>query len=294
MFTIILLILEQSFLYFPLILGAYCSISLMKIPDLSIEAAFVFGAIFASKTLIASNNLPLVIFASLLGGLVVGCISSCLTQEAKIPHLLSSIITIGLFHGINQFVLGNPNVSLAEQHNILETFNLLKQNPEIIMLGTIFIMLTIIGFLFLKTQLGYSLAVYGNNPHFFENHGISTKFVFFCGVMIANGLAGLSGYLVAQSSGFVDINMGFGMALFCITSLILGKSFFQTKKVFSITIPIVGIISYFSIQQLLLQAGFNLKYFTMIQSALVLIILIRTKQKELAKTGEIKIDNLGI
>ena len=37
-------------------------------------------------------------------------------------------------------------------------------------------------FLFLKTQLGYSIAVYGNNPAFFQFYGISTGFVVACGL----------------------------------------------------------------------------------------------------------------
>ena len=84
-----------------------------------------------------------------------------------------------------------------------------------------------------RTQIGYSYAVYGNNPQFFRNYGISTSFVFITGIMIANALAGLSGYLFAQSNSFIELNMGLGKALLCITALILGKSLVRTKKPFS-------------------------------------------------------------
>lgn len=44
------IIFEQTLIYLPLVLGAYCSISLVKVPDLSIEAAYVFGAILGKST----------------------------------------------------------------------------------------------------------------------------------------------------------------------------------------------------------------------------------------------------
>ena len=87
---------------------------------------------------------------------MVGMISSILTQKAKIPHLLSSIMTIGLFHGINQFVLGGPNISLSAQVNILEYFNIfdfLVQNPELFALSLIFVVVV--------TKYNFSDMLYG-------------------------------------------------------------------------------------------------------------------------------------
>jgi len=110
--------------------------------------------------------------------------------------------------------------------------------------------------------------------------------------MLSNALAGISGYFLAQSSGFVDVNAGKGIALFCITLLILGKTFFiKSKKQRSLAIPLLGLITYCSLQQILLKVGFNLKYFTMIQSIVVIVILIQKyKNKSIYDTK----DNLGV
>ena len=103
MIDMFLIIGEQSLLYFPLIFGAYLSISLIKVPDLSIESAYVFGAITASRLLPLLDGvspliaLPAVLVTSMLGGMVVGSVSSLLTKVARIPHLLSSILTGGAF-----------------------------------------------------------------------------------------------------------------------------------------------------------------------------------------------------
>lgn len=292
------IIIEQSFLYLPLVLGAYCSISLIKVPDLSIEAAYVFGSILGARATALTHNSPLpislaaVIFFSLLGGFFVGLVSSILTKVARLPHLLSAILTVGLFHGINQFVLKSANFSLSSFKNPLATSWIPHLSPEIVMLGLIGILLVFAMILFLRTQLGFALAIYGNNPRFFDHYHISGTYVFFVGICLGNALAGLSGYFFAQTSSFADIGSGFGIVLFCVTSLVLGRTFVPTKKPFNLLIPIVGVVSYCTIQQMLLKVGFNLKYFTMIQSMLVLGILIN-KYRGISANEQAR-DNLGI
>jgi len=297
MTNLLLIILEQACFYFPIILGAYISFSLMKVPDLSIQSAYVFGAIVTAKLIpfIQGCNsivyLFLVVAASMIGGFIVGIVSGALTEFVKIPHLLSSILTIGLFHGIGQFVMGTPNISISQFENPLIT-GIFPSSPELAMLLLIATILATAVYFLLKTQLGLSFVVYGNNTSLFSYYGISTRFVFVCALALSNALAGLSGYLVSQGSGFVDINSGAGMALFCVTALILGKAFFmKSARLFSILVPILGILTYYLLQQLLLDLGFNLKYFTMIQSFVVLLVL-AIKYRMLA-IPEIK-DHLGV
>jgi len=291
-FETILIIIEQALLHFPLILGAYISISLMKVPDLSLESAYVFGAILASIAVPMTQNitcilaLSIITVISLIGGACVGLVSGLLTQKARIPHLLSSIITIGIFHGISQLVAG-VYVSLSGYKNMLE-FAIIPLHPELPILSILFIISSLSMLYFFRTELGYSLAVYGYNPHFFNNYGISSAYVFMMGIIIANALAGLSGYLFAQSNGFADINMGFGKILLCVTALIIGKSIY--KKNLSIAVPIIGLFGYFTLQQLLLKVGFDLRYFTMIQALVIVAILII----HFKKSDQLTVDHLGV
>ncbi len=295
-----IIIMQQTLIHLPLIIGAYISIALMKVPDLSLESAYVFGALLAAKTVVFLHGMPLIItvpctlFASLLGGAFVGLTSSLLTQKAQLPHLLSSIITFGIFHGVNQLVAASY-ISLSPYINQLAIINIIPRHPELIMLFLICTILFIIMYAFLNTQLGYSFALYGVNPHFFSHYNISTVYVFIVGIVISNALAGLGGFLFAQSNGFAEINMGLGKALLCITMLILGKALYYNKtniyRPTMIYISILGGISYFIIQYTLLKVGFNLKYFTMIHSLLVLVILITAHKKQRLKRG---IDHLGV
>ncbi len=295
MFSTLLIILEQVCLHLPLITGAYISISLMKVPDLSIESAYVLGAILGAQTITFTHTLPLgiqliiALYASIIGGALVGAVSSILTQKARIPHLLSSIITIGLFHGINQLLLGSY-LSLGASGNPLTLLALTQHNPELPLLGLIAAIIMSIVFVLLKTQIGNAYTTYGDNPRFFHHYGINTEYIFGTGIIISNALAGISGYLFAQSNGFVELNMGVGKPLLCITALILGKTLLRIQYTASIMVPLAGCAAYFTLQQLLLKVGFNLKYFTAVQACLVLLVLIlRYRKKQPAHS-----DHLGV
>jgi len=283
-FNFFIIIIEQSLIYLPLALGAYISLSLLKVPDLSLETAYLMGAFFGAKALSHVGGYPLLVgfiitmIASVFGGMLVGFTSSFITSYGKVPHLLSAIITYGLFHGIFQFVSSSYQ-SLAAYNNVLMLFSCGEHYSEIGSLIVGCVIVTVFCIYLLSTQLGYSFAIFGYNPLFFKHFNISTPYVFMIGIIIANGLAGFSGFLFAQTSNLIELNMGIGKSLFYITTLILGRVVI-INKTHSMLIPISGVFVYFFIQQLLLQVGFNLQYFTMVQSLLVLVILLTIYKKE--------------
>ena len=292
MIELLLIITEQALLHVPLIVGAYISISLMKVPDLSIESAFVTGAVVAANVLTTFDGsvpLGLVLGASCFGGALVGCSSSLLTRKAQLPHLLSSIITFGIFHGVNQLLSG-VYITLSTRVNQLEQYILLPRHPELVLLVVIAVAVCAMAYLLFKTQFGFMLAVQGCNSEFFRHYGISHTTIFVLGIMLSNALAGLSGYLVAQSNGFVEINMGIGRALLCITALIIGKTIMRVQVPLKIMVPIVGLFGYFILQQLLLSFNFNLKYFSMVQALIVLVLLVLFYKKDTTRA----IDHLGV
>jgi len=284
MLNFLMIVIEQSLIYLPLALGAYMSLSLLKVPDLSLETAYLMGAFFGATALsyVVEYSLwigfMVTMFASICGGALVGLTSSFITSYGKVPHLLSAIITFGLFNGIFQY-FSSSYQSLAGYENVLMLFSYGKQYPEIggLIIGCTFVFILYI--YLLSTQLGYSFAIFGFNPLFFKHFNISTPYVFITGIIIANGLAGFSGFLFAQTSNFIELNMGIGKSLFYITTLILGRSVIYHTKI-SIGIPVAGVFLYFLIQQVLLQIGFNLQYFTMIQSLLILLILLTIYKKD--------------
>lgn len=269
-------IFEQALMTLPLIMGAYITLSLLKLPDFSIESAYLLGAVAAFLT--KDLPLPITLLSALVGGMVVGGVVSTLNQYLRLPFLLAAIITNGLFHGLTQYLLGT---SLATFHPLFT----LSEIPLFTLVGTCLV--GVIGALS-RSQLGYSFAIFGNNPLFFSHHGLSSRYVMFSGVMIGHGCAGLGGFLFAQSNGFVDLTMNFGVILLCLTALMLGKLLIRTPRP-HILIPLVGILVYFIIQQTLLRMGLNLKYFNSFQALFILIVLSIGHKRH-----KITLDHLGV
>lgn len=294
MLSQLLVCFEQALIYIPLVMGSFVSISLMKIPDLSLESAFTAGAITAYQLLKLQLNisnyilLPLVICASCIGGMVVGLVSSYLTSYCRFPHLLSSIITTGLFHGINLLVLGTCNVSFINCSNPLMINVVDGYVQERYTIVMVILILYALFALLTRGQLVFSFSIYGRNKKFFERHGISERYVFMMGVILSNGLVGISGFLCSYTQGFVDTGMGMGIALLALTALILGKVLLSQRM--TLYIPLVGTLAYFIIQQTLLHVGFDLKFFTTVQALLVLFILVIYYRSDSRQT----IDHLGV
>lgn len=293
MLNYILLCLSQACIYLPLVIGSFISISLMKVPDLSLESAFTAGAIAGylflklNVPLSSIYFLPLVIAISCLGGMIVGLISSSLTSYCRFAHLLSSIITTGLFHGINLLVLGTCNASFIKCSNPFDIkvfdYSVSESSTIALIVGGLYFLFVIIS----KSQLGLSFSIYGRNKNFFKRHGISERYVFMTGILLSNGLVGIAGFLAAYTQGFVDTSMGLGIALLALTALILGK---VISSSLSTLIPLVGVSAYFVIQQSLLHVGFDLKFFTTVQAALILIVLVFYYRSDQRQT----IDHLGV
>jgi putative ABC transport system permease protein len=252
----------------------------MKIPNLSIESAYLIGAIFGYKALLLAPILPqgialiLAVSASLIGGALIGVALSLIHIKGNIPFLLGSIIIIGLCNGLSQLVIPLYCTFNNLQNPLINTC--FAQHPELLITGIINGVILLICIAIFHSQLGYMLAVYGNNTTFFRFSRINKSYIITTGLILSNALAGLSGYLFAQSNGFIDLNMGTSKLLLCITALILAHFCIKTKKTFSIYIPITGTICYFTLQQLLLKIGFNSKYFTTVQAIIVLIMLLIT------------------
>lgn len=297
MFSISILIVEQFFLYLPVVLAAFISFSILKIPNLCLEAAFLMGALFshvALTTLPMGTSALLKLLtgtsAGILGGMTVGLLCGVIITHGRIAHLLANIITAGICSGIALFLLAGPYTAIGNEEAALTQLPI-AQHPELIIIATLAIIATILCGLLLTQPLGRSFIVYGNNPLFFEQHHISVSFVLISGIAISNAFAGLSGFFVSQTNGFIDINGSVGIVLLCLTALVLGKRKIRPSSPFIIGQPIIGLLLFCCLQQLLISSGIPLKYFMSISSLLILAIIVLTRD---IHTRSVPTDQLGV
>lgn len=282
---ILLTLIEQAAMYTPLLLGSYCAFFLLKVPYLAVESAFVLGAFVAmlAFALPLSPTLLLccAVGASLCGGASVGILTCAVRWMTNASFLLASIITMGLFHGINQFVVQGTHISLPVSTDIFAYAPIIPSYPQFFILLFIAFLAGAAFLLFSWSAAGIACGIYGDNPNFFAHYGISALFIQLVGIVVSSMLVALSGCMVAFMNGFADISMGLGVPLFAITALVLGRISVEAHR--SFCIPLLGLIVYLVLQQTLLRINFDSRYFSMIQAFVVCILLFLIQYNK--KTG---------
>ena len=84
-------------------------------------------------------------------------------------------------------------------------------------------------FAFFRTNLGTAMRATGNNAQMIRALGVDTDRMTVAGLALANGLVGLSGALLAQYQGFADVQMGIGMVVWGLASVIIGEALVRSR-----------------------------------------------------------------
>ncbi len=71
----------------------------------------------------------------------------------------------------------------------------------------------------------------GDNPRMIRALGVDVGPMIILGLMISNALVALSGALLAQYQGFADVQMGIGMIVWGLASVILGQALVGVRRV---------------------------------------------------------------
>ena len=269
-------ILDQMLIAIPLVLGAYITLSLMKLPDFGLESAYLAGAVGAYLT--QEFPLPFILLAAVAGGASVGLTVVFLNQCIKIPYLLAGVVINGFTHGSTLWIL-KASVS---------RFALNEGDNEKLLVTVIALSVVLLVRILMRSEMGYAFAVHGNNPRFFSHHHIHKSYVMAIGVSFAHALAGLSGFLFALTSGVLDITMNFGIVMLCLTALMIGKLCIRVNKP-ELLVPCIGIGGYFLMQQTLLRLGLDLTYFNAFQALFILCMLLLKM-----RSSQTALDHLGV
>lgn len=260
--NILISAIGQGLIWATLGFGLFLTFRILDFPDMTVEGTFPLGAATA-VTLISNGISPIIatICAALVGSLA-GLVTGLLYTKGKIPILLAGILTMTAAYSVNLRIMGQANRSLLGKDSLFSYhfLKILPPNFPVIVIGLItIVLLTICLALFLKTELGQSFIVTGDNPKMARSLGINTDNMTILGLMIANGLIGLGGALVSQNNGFADVNMGVGTIVVALASIIIGEVVFTdtltlTERLITI---VIGSIFYRFVLVIVLYIGFN-------------------------------------
>jgi putative ABC transport system permease protein len=110
-----------------------------------------------------------------------------------------------------------------------------------------------------------------------RTYGINTSLNKIIGLGFANGLSALSGFLMVQIQGFADINMGIGIVIIGLASVMIADKIKPNQIRFSVSSEllflIVGTLVYRLIISLSLLSGIPSEYIKLLTAILVLSVL---------------------
>ena len=240
--AIIFSALELGFIYALVALALFLSFRVLNIADMTTDGAFTLGCAVSATFAVAGHPL-LGIPAAMLAGACAGGVTAFLQTKLNIPSILAGIITNTGLDTVNLAVLGfSSNVNMMRADTLFSLLQpvLGKTFGKIIPVALIALLTGILLALFLKTRIGLSIRATGDNPDMVRASSINTGFTVTVGLCISNSLTALSGAVLAQYQKTADINLGTGMVIIGLASLIIGETLMPKGKTW---VKILGAIA---------------------------------------------------
>lgn len=288
-FSVVLNALELGCIYSLVALALFLSFRILNIADMTTNGTFTLGCA-VSATVALSGHPLLALPAAMLAGAAAGFITAALQTRFRIPSILAGIITDTGLYTVNLAVMGfSSNVNLLKKDTI---FTLLKPTLgtyyRLIPSALIAVAAVALMVVFLKTRLGLSIRATGDNPDMVRASSINTSFTITVGLCIANACTALSGALLAQYQKTADINLGGGMVIIGLASLIIGEALLPKGKLWvKAAGAIVGSMVYRFIIALALRLDLPSECLKLI-SAVIVALAIGLPAMKQAKGGKAK------
>lgn len=236
--------LEVGFIYALVALALFLSYSILNIADMTTDGGFTLGCA-VSATVCLMGHPVLALFAALLSGALAGFITAFLQTRLGVPSILAGIVTNTGLYTINLAVMGfSSNLSLFSSDSI---FTIAKDvlSPvvgswyKLLVAALITLLVCVLIVLFLGTRLGISIRATGDNADMVRASSINTTAMITIGLCVANAMTSLSGAVLAQYNKSADINLGTGMVVIGLASLIIGETLVGKGSMFRCVLAVV-------------------------------------------------------
>lgn len=229
--AVIMSALELGCIYALVALALFLSFRILNIADMTTDGAFTLGCAVSATIAVAGHPL-LALPAAMIAGACAGFITAFLQTKLKIPSILAGIITNTGLYTVNLAVMGfSSNVSMVKANTM---FSLVKPYLgsfyKLIPAAVLTVVMGVLLVLFLKTRLGLSIRATGDNPDMVRASSINTAFTVTVGLCLSNAMTALSGAVLAQYQKTADINLGTGMVIIGLASLIIGETLMPRGK----------------------------------------------------------------
>ena len=277
MLTIVQTALEAGVIYALVALALFLSYTILDIADLTTDGAFTLGCA-VSATVCLTGHPVLALPMAMLAGAAAGFVTAFLQTKLGVPSILAGIITNFGLYSVNLTVMGSANVNLYKSDTI---FSLVKETGfagswhKLLVASVVVLAVCVLLVLFLGTRLGLSIRATGDNTDMVRASSINPVFTITVGLCLANAMTALSGSLIAQYQKSADMNLGTGMVVLGLASLIIGQSVISRGKsgiLRGVVAVVVGSLIYRAIYAVALK--FNVTTYLKLITAVIVALAI--------------------
>jgi putative ABC transport system permease protein len=278
-----------------LALGVFISFRIFAFPDITADGSLTLGAAVAAALIVHGYSPWVATAASMVAGALAGGTTGILHTKFGINGLLAGILVSTALYSVNLHVMGRSNIPLLDARTVatdlvdsaakvagpvdaIRIFGREARFRDVVNLaaaGLIVIALGCLLYYFLGTGLGTAMRATGDNPRMIRALGVNVGLMITFGLMMSNALVALSGAILAQYQGFADIQMGIGMIVWGLASVILGQALVGSGGIgLSITGAVLGSLLFRLMVALALRAGLDPNDLKLITAAFVFAALV--------------------
>ncbi len=130
-------------------------------------------------------------------------------------------------------------------------------------------------YLFFRTNIGTAMQAAGDNAQMIRALGVNVDNMIVLGLALSNGLIAFSGGLLAQYQGFADVQMGIGMVVWGLASIIIGEALVGVRALgFLITGAVMGSVLFRLIVAVALRGGLDPNDLKLVTAGFVFLALV--------------------
>lgn len=286
--AVIMSALELGCIYALVALALFLSFRVLNIADMTTDGSFTLGCAVSATVAVAGHPL-LALPAAMLAGAAAGYMTALLQTKFCIPSILAGIITNTGLYTVNLAVMGfSSNVNMLKTETLFSMLKpILGTGYKLIPAAVIALIAGLFLIFFLKTRLGLSIRATGDNADMVRASSINTAFTVSIGLMLSNALTALSGAVLAQYQKTADINLGTGMVIIGLASLIIGETFLPKGKMWlKVLGAILGSIIYRFIIAIALRLDLPSESLKLISAVIVALAIGLPAMKTARKGGK--------
>jgi putative ABC transport system permease protein len=277
--SLLLSLVHQGLIFSLVAMAVFLTSRVINKDDLSVEGTFGFGGALSAVLLAHAVSPWLAVACSIFAGALLGSFTGILYTRLKMNHLMAGLVTTTACFSLS-LALASANKNVAYERTIFSLGNLSEPISESLVLALIILVVVIIIYKLLCSEIGLLMRAAGDNPNLLINFRKSKSLYQTLGFALANSLTALAGSLFVQWSGFFSITGNIGTLITGLASLMIAE---LVVKRFS-WIIIIASMMYQSIFALLLLIGVA-PIWNNFSKAMIIILLVLLSKINLKKAS---------